>query len=225
MKRAFDLIVALIGFLVVLPLIAIMALLVRLTSPGPALYVQTRIGRFGKPFSCIKFRTMRVHADSNTVTVDGDKRITGMGRFLRKTKLDELPQLWNVITGRMSFVGPRPDVPGYADRLQGTDRRVLDLRPGITGPATLLFRHEEELLAASKDPIRFNDEVIFAEKVMINLEYADCLSFWGDIGYILATVCPPLTRLTRLDRRLGLDYQAFEARMREGMRDVLQRLR
>jgi lipopolysaccharide/colanic/teichoic acid biosynthesis glycosyltransferase len=215
MKRAFDLTVATIGFIATLPLLALLALLVRASSRGPALFVQTRIGRHGKPFLCVKFRTMRMHADSNTVTVDGDKRITGIGNFLRKTKLDELPQLWNVMTGRMSFVGPRPDVPGYADRLEGDNRRILNLRPGITGPATLLFRREEELLASADDPVRFNDEVLFPEKARINLEYADRLSFWRDIGYITATVCPPLTRLTGLDRRLGLDYENFEKRMRE----------
>ncbi len=216
MKRFFDFTVALIGLIVLSPVMLIVAMIVRCTSRGPALFSQMRIGRYGKPFSCIKFRTMRVDADDgNAVTVEGDHRITAIGRFLRKTKLDELPQLWNVLLGRMSFVGPRPDVPGYADRLEGENRRILDLRPGITGPASLFFRREEEMLAGTKDPMKFNDDIIYPEKVRLNLEYADHLSFWRDIGYILATVLPPFTRVTGIDTRLGLDYEEFETRMME----------
>ena len=173
-----------------------------------------RLGWHGRLFNVTKFRTMQVGSDRfGSVTVASDKRITPIGKILRRTKLDEFPQLWNVLLGHMSFVGPRPDVPGYADQLQGEDRRVLELRPGITGPATLLFRNEEELLALAEDPTRFNDEVVFPEKVRLNLAYLDTWSFWKDIGYILATVAPPLTRLTGLDRHLGLDYEAFTERM------------
>jgi len=157
---------------------------------------------------------MRVGADAGgSVTTAADSRVTPIGRFLRRWKLDELPQLWNVLTGSMSFVGPRPDVPGYADRLQGEDRRILELRPGITGPATLLFRDEERLLALAKNPQAFNDAVVFPEKVRINRKYMETASFWRDIGYILATVAPGLVKRAGWDRRLGLNYGEFSARM------------
>ena len=139
-----------------------------------------------------------------SVTTAGDSRITPIGILLRKYKLDEIPQLWNVLIGNMSFVGPRPDVPGYADRLQGDDRRILALYPGITGPATLKFRDEENLLAVISDPQRYNDEVIFPEKVRLNIEYVDHWSFWKDMGYIIMTIMPGFTRTVGLDRKLGL---------------------
>ena len=123
-----------------------------------------------------------------TVTTINDTRITKWGSFFRKTKLDELPSLWNVLQGDMSLVGPRPDVPGYADKLEGSDRRILELRPGITGPATLKYANEEQLLASIDDPIKYNDEVIFPDKVKINLEYLDNWSLWGDSKIIFRTV-------------------------------------
>jgi len=172
MKRTFDFFASLAGLVLLSPVMLAVAVAVRLTSPGPVLYIQTRVGRHGQLFRCAKFRTMRVGADVHgSVTTAADARVTRVGRFLRRWKLDELPQLWNVLAGTMSFVGPRPDVPGYADRLKGNDRRVLELRPGITGPATLLFRDEERLLALAKDPKAFNDAVIYPEKIRINLEY------------------------------------------------------
>ena len=136
-----------------------------------------------------------------TVTTAGDSRITPIGRFLRKYKLDEIPQLWNVFIGNMSFVGPRPDVTGYADRLQGDDCKILELYPGITGPATLKFRNEESLLAQVPDPQRYNDEIIFPEKVRLNLEYMDHWSFWKDIGYIIMTIMPGSARKVGLVNR------------------------
>jgi lipopolysaccharide/colanic/teichoic acid biosynthesis glycosyltransferase len=148
-----------------------------------------------------------------TITTAMDRRITPMGRVLRRYKLDEYPQLWNVFVGKMSLVGPRPDVPGYADCLKGDDRQVLELRPGITGPASLLFRDEEIILANARDPQRFNDEVIYPAKVRINLTYAAQWSFWRDIGYIIATVAPVLSGRLGLDRRLGLDITAFRERL------------
>ena len=162
----------------------------------------------------MKFRTMYVGAQTQgSITTATDSRITSVGRVLRRYKLDELPQLWNVLKGEMSFVGPRPDVPGYADRLQGEDRKLLELLPGITGPATLLFRDEEQLLDMVKDKKAFNDEVVYPEKVRINLEYLHTSTFWRDIGYIIATVFPVLTKRSGVDRWLGLDYDSFQTKM------------
>jgi lipopolysaccharide/colanic/teichoic acid biosynthesis glycosyltransferase len=214
LKRVFDALAALLGLLVLLLPMLVVGLIVKLSSRGPILYRQNRVGRQGRLFRVSKFRTMFVGSDRfGSVTTAVDDRITPIGRILRRTKLDEFPQLWNVLLGHMSFVGPRPDVPGYADQLQGDDRRVLELRPGITGPATLLFRHEEELLALARNPKAFNDAVIFPEKVRLNLAYLDHWSFWRDLGYIVATVAPFLTRAAGIDRRLGLDYEAFNERL------------
>ena len=219
-KRSFDFIAALAGLVLLSPVMAVVAVLVRATSPGPALFIQDRVGRHGKIFRCAKFRTMRAGAQAQgTITTATDARVTPLGRFLRRWKLDELPQLWNVLTGRMSFVGPRPDVPGYADRLQGDDRRVLELAPGITGPATLLFRDEERLLALARDPQAFNDAVVYPEKVRLNREYLEAGNFWRDLGYVFATVWPGLTRRLGWDLRLGLRYGEFSARLeREAVR-------
>ena len=219
-KRLFDVAAAGAGLVVLSPLLLALAVAVRWSSPGPALFIQDRVGRHGRHFRCAKFRTMRMGAHTQgTVTTAGDDRITPLGRFLRRWKLDELPQLWNVLAGRMSFVGPRPDVPGYADQLQGADREVLELLPGITGPATLLFREEERLLALARDPQVFNDAVVYPEKLRLNREYLEKGSFWRDIGYILATICPALTKRLGWDLRLGLRYGEFCARMeQEAMR-------
>ena len=190
-KRIFDFVAALAGLTIVaLPMGAI-ALAIWVTSGRPILFTQYRVGKDGKLFRIKKFRTMVVRdtPDSN-ITVTGDERITPIGRLLRRWKLDELPQLWNVLVGEMSFVGPRPDVPGYADKLQGEARRILSLRPGITGPATLAYRNEEELLAQVDDPIRYNDEVIFPDKVRINLKYLEECSFTKDLYYIWKTIFP-----------------------------------
>ena len=219
-KRLFDFAAALAGLVVLSPLMVVLAVLVRATSPGPALFIQERVGRHGRAFRCAKFRTMCTGAQAQgTVTTAADARVTPLGRWLRRWKLDELPQLWNVLAGRMSFVGPRPDVPGYADRLQGDDRRILELRPGITGPATLLFRDEERLLALAKNPQTFNDAVVYPEKVRLNREYLEAGNFWRDLGYVFATVWPGLTRRLGWDLRLGLRYGEFSARLeREAVR-------
>ncbi len=217
-KRLFDFVAAFAGLVLLSPVMAVVAMVVRATSPGPALFIQTRVGRNGKVFRCVKFRTMCTGKESlGAITAATDSRITPVGRRLRQWKLDELPQLWNVLAGRMSFVGPRPDVPGYADQLQGNDRKILDLRPGITGPATLLFRDEERLLALARDPKTFNDHVIYPEKLRINLDYLEHGSFWRDIGYILATVLPFATKRLGLDPRLGLDYESFRQRMERAL--------
>jgi lipopolysaccharide/colanic/teichoic acid biosynthesis glycosyltransferase len=133
-----------------------------------------------------------------SITTAADNRITPVGRFLRRFKLDELPQLWNVLIGNMSFVGPRPDVPGYADKLQGDARKILELRPGITGPATLYFRNEEDLLASASNPKEYSDTVIWPKKVELNLAYLEHWGFWKDLGYLLITIFPSLNRLLRL---------------------------
>jgi lipopolysaccharide/colanic/teichoic acid biosynthesis glycosyltransferase len=151
--------------------------------------VQSRIGRHGKPFDVYKIRTMKSDAGHATlVTTRDDPRITRSGRFFRRTKIDELPQLYNVLIGEMSLVGPRPDVAGFADRLDGEARAILELRPGITGPATLAYRDEESLLAAVADPETYNREVVFPDKVRINLDYIRNYSLAGDVRCILRTL-------------------------------------
>lgn len=188
-KWLFDRLMALVGLLILLPLMLVVALLIAIKMPGgPVLFRQKRVGKDGKLFTMVKFRSMTVSHGGSSVSVAGETRITPLGAKLRKYKLDELPELWNVLKGDMSFVGPRPDVPGFADKLLGNDRRILCLRPGITGPASLKYRNEEELLAGVEDPERYNREVIFPDKVRINLEYLDHWSFWKDIHYIVATV-------------------------------------
>jgi len=206
-KRIFDYTVSLMGLVVLSPLIATIAVVLLATSPGPVLFVQLRVGRHGRLFKCYKFRTMVPGAhELGSITTANDSRITDIGRVLRRYKLDELLLLWNVVTGTMSFVGPRPDVPGYLDRLQGDDRRILELLPGITGPATLIFKDEAQLLSQAEDPKAYNDKVIYPQKVRINLRYMQDGSFWLDIGYILATLFPYFTRKTGLDKYLNLNY-------------------
>lgn len=188
-KRSFDFVASLLGLLVLWPLLLVVAVLVRTKMPdGSVLFRQKRVGRYGRLFTLVKFRTMYAGHGGSTVSVAGDSRISPLGAVLRRWKLDELPELWNVLVGDMSFVGPRPDVPGYADRLQGRDRDILLLRPGITGPATLKYRNEEELLAKQSDPLRYNDEVIYPDKVRINLQYLDNHSLLGDIKIIIKTL-------------------------------------
>lgn len=189
LKYIFDRIMALIGLLVLWPILLVVAILICVNMPGgPVLFRQKRVGMHGKLFTIYKFRTMTVKHDGSSVSVAGQNRITPLGQTLRRYKLDELPELWNVFIGDMSFVGPRPDVPGYADLLEGEDRNVLKLRPGITGPATLKYANEEEILARVADPQRYNDEVIFPDKVRINLDYYYNHTFIGDIRLIFSTL-------------------------------------
>ncbi len=188
-KYIFDRLMALLGLLVLWPVLAVVAVLVRVKMPdGPVIFKQKRVGREGRLFTMYKFRSMTVCHGGSSVSVAGESRITPLGAKLRRYKLDELPELWNVLVGDMSFVGPRPDVPGYADNLTGDDREVLCLRPGITGPASLKYRDEEELLARQADPQRYNDEVIFPDKVRINRYYLHHYSFIKDIQMIVCTV-------------------------------------
>jgi len=188
-KRTFDFCSSLIGLIVLFPILILISFAIKIGSKGPVLFSQKRVGKDGKLFTLIKFRSMTVQQESNsTSTARGDVRITKIGEFLRKHKLDELPELWNVIKGEMSLVGPRPDVPGYADGLKGKDRDILKLRPGITGTASLKYANEEEILASQEDPQKYNDEVIFPDKVKVNLEYYENQSLWLDIKIIFATI-------------------------------------
>ena len=188
-KYVFDRIMAFVGLVVLSPILLIVWLLIRVKMPdGPAVFTQKRVGKDGKLFTMYKFRSMSVHHSGSSVSVAGESRITPLGAKLRRYKMDELPELWNVLVGDMSFVGPRPDVPGYADKLEGDDRRVLQLRPGITGPASLKYRDEEMLLALHANPQEYNDHVIYPDKVRINLYYLDHYSFLADIKMIVATV-------------------------------------
>lgn len=189
LKFLFDRIMALIGLFVLWPILLVVALLIKIKMPGgPVIFKQTRVGRKGRLFTMYKFRSMTVGHGGSSVSVAGESRITPLGAKLRKYKLDELPELWNVLIGDMSFVGPRPDVPGYADQLIGNDREVLKLRPGITGPASLKYRDEEDLLAEQSDPQRYNDEILFPDKVRINRYYLHHYSFIKDIQMIFCTV-------------------------------------
>ena len=215
LKWIFDRVVALIGLLLLWPVLLIVTIMVKLKMPGgPAFFCQKRVGKDGKLFTCHKFRSMTVapatcsslkgeEDDSwSSVSVAGDSRITPLGAKLRHYKIDELPELWDVLIGNMSFVGPRPDVPGYADRLKGADRDVLKLRPGITGPATLKYRLEDEMISeyvkkrqAEGDSrpmqeiaIEYNDNVIYPDKVRLNCYYYHHYSFRKDIEMIFATV-------------------------------------
>lgn len=202
-KWIFDRVVSLVGLLFLWPVLIIVAVLVKVKMPdGPAFFVQKRVGKGGKQFKCHKFRTMTVNHNGSTVSVAGDSRITPLGAKLRHNKLDELPGLWDVLRGKMSFVGPRPDVPGYADKLLGDDRDVLKLRPGITGPATLKYRLEDEMIAEyvaqkqkegdTRDPqaiaVEFNDTVVYPDKVRLNCYYYRHYSFLKDIQMIFCTV-------------------------------------
>ena len=175
LKSLFDRGASLFGLIFLFPVLIIVSILIRIKMPGGAvIFKQKRVGQHGRLFTMYKFRSM--------------SRITPLGAVLRKYKLDELPELWNVLIGDMSLVGPRPDVPGYADRLEGEDRRMLLLKPGITGPASLKYRNEEELLAEQENPQRYNDEVLFPDKVRINIEYLDNWSFGKDIKIIVYTL-------------------------------------
>lgn len=187
LKRSFDVAAAAAGLIVAWPIILGAALLARRDTGGSGIFRQVRIGRHGRPFTVLKIRTMRAIAGT-TVTTANDSRITPLGMRLRRWKIDELPQLWNVLKGDMSFVGPRPDVPGYADRLVGEDAIVTRLRPGITGPATLKYRDEEQLLAGVADPQRHNDDVIWPDKVRINRAYIEHYRFRDDLRYLWQTV-------------------------------------
>ena len=212
LKWLFDKLISLIGLISLSPLLLIVALLIKWKMPGPILFCQQRVGRYGEIFTVYKFRTMTVKAEAavasrnseaTSIASQEQSRITPLGEKLRRYKLDELPELWNVLKGDMSFVGPRPDVPGYADQLQGEDREVLLLRPGITGPASLKYRNEEDILEAVDEALQkgrsglpmgittvqeYNDNVIYPDKVRLNRYYLHHYSFIKDIKMIVCTV-------------------------------------
>lgn len=189
-KYIFDRIVALTAMILLSPVILILFIIHKIAMPGGAfVFKQERIGQHGKPFMIYKIRTMYDNAEQGgSVSTYDDPRITPFGRWLRETKLDTILELINVLKGEMSFVGPRPDVAGYADKLQGDDRKILELRPGITGPASIKYRHEDKILAQQKDPKKYNDEIIYPDKVKINLDYYENWSFFLDIKIIFQTL-------------------------------------
>lgn len=203
LKHVFDKVVSFLGLLVLWPVLAIVAIMVKVKMPGgPAFFVQQRVGKDGKLFNCHKFRSMTMRHNDSPVAMAGESRITSFGEKLRDYKLDELPQLWDVFIGNMSFVGPRPDVPGYADQLEGDDRDVLKMRPGITGPATLKYRMEEKMIAdyvtqrqkegdqrdAQEIALEYNDTVLYPDKVRLNCYYYRHYSFVTDLKLIFCTV-------------------------------------
>ena len=188
-KRLFDIALSLFGIWLTWWLMLLAWIIASFETQSNGLFMQKRIGKEGKPFLVFKIKTMKsVDGVNTTVTTSGDKRISKSGAFFRKMKIDELPQLFNVLLGTMSFVGPRPDVPGFADMLEGEDRIILDLRPGITGPASLKYKDEEELLSQQKDPEQYNRNVIWPDKVEINKTYIKEWSFTKDLDYILKTI-------------------------------------
>lgn len=188
-KRFFDMIVSSVGLLLTWWLILIGWIIASIETKSNGMFVQKRIGKDGRLFHIYKLKTMWNESEvDTTVTTQRDNRITKSGRLLRRLKIDELPQLWNVLKGDMSIVGPRPDVPGYADRLEGEDRIILSMRPGITGPASLKYKDEEALLAMQDDPQRYNDEVIWPDKIGINKAYVQEWSLKKDIYYIFKTL-------------------------------------
>ena len=188
-KRLFDIVFAITGIVITLPVMCVAWVVASVETRSNGLFVQKRIGQHGKPFYVWKIKTMKsVSGMKSTVTTSQDRRITKSGALFRKTKIDELPQLFNVLFGQMSFVGPRPDVPGFADMLEEEDRIILSLRPGITGPASLKYKDEEILLSKVQDPERYNKEVIWPDKVKINKAYIRNWSLSKDIGYLVKTV-------------------------------------
>lgn len=188
-KRVFDIVFSIIGLLVFSPLIILASLISGIETRGNGFFTQTRIGQHGREFKVFKIKTMKnIHGFESTITSGIDPRITMSGRVFRKTKIDELPQFLNVLIGDMSFVGPRPDVPGYADKLKGEDRVILSVRPGITGPAQIYFKDEEELLSKATDPVTYNDTVIWPKKVQINKSYVRDYSLIQDFIFIIKTV-------------------------------------
>jgi len=189
MKRAFDILATSFGLFFLSPIFILLSIVIKLTSKGTVFFIQERVGKDGVLFNMIKFRSMKmIQQSKSTISVKGDMRVTKVGSFLRRYKLDELPELWNVLKGEMSLVGPRPDVPGYADFLRGEDRNILKLKPGITGPASLKYANEEEILARQENPKEYNDKIIYPDKVRINLDYYYQSNLWIDIKIIFATI-------------------------------------
>ena len=189
MKRLFDLLLSICLLVILFPLFIIISFIIKTSSRGPIFFIQERVGKDAKLFKMIKFRTMYLNQkNTSSITIKGDLRVTKIGVFLRKYKLDELPELINVVVGHMSMVGPRPDVSGYADKLVGEDSKIVKLRPGITGPASLKYANEEEILSSKDNPKLYNDNILYPDKVKINLDYYYNNNIWLDIKIIFLTI-------------------------------------
>ena len=188
LKRTFDILLSIFAIFLLFPVLLTVSFLIVIDSGFPIFFLQKRIGRDAKEFNIIKFRTMKKNNENITITISDDSRITRIGKYLRKTKIDELPEILNVLFVQMIIVGPRPDVKGYADKLKGANRKILDLRPGITGPASLKYYNEEYILSKKSNPKKYNDEVIFPDKVKINMYYFHNRSFFLDLKIIFATI-------------------------------------
>ena len=198
-KRIFDIFFSIIGLFFFSPCFLLVSILIKVDSKGPVFFLQNRVGRNGVLFKIIKFRSMITDQNYNsTITTANDNRITTIGKIIRKLKIDELPELLNILIGNMSFVGPRPDVPGYADLLEGEDRLILKLKPGITSLASLKYINEEVILASVEDPIKYNKEVIFPDKVKLNLNYYYNHNIWIDIKVIFATIFHILKKIFKI---------------------------
>jgi len=188
-KWIFDRVVAFWGLLLLFPFFLFVGIIIKIMmTDGPVIFKQNRVGQFGNLFTLYKFRTMNINHSGSSVSIKGESRITPLGEKLRKYKIDELPGLWNILKGDMSFVGPRPDVPGFADKLIGNDRKILEMKPGLTGPASLKYANEEVILANQEDPIKYNTEVIWPDKIRINLKYYEKRNFLLDLKIIFYTL-------------------------------------
>lgn len=206
LKRFFDLLLSLVALFVLWPLMLLTAILIKISMSGPVFFKQRRIGRFAQPFLIYKFRTMRLNNSKVSVTLSTDSRITPFGNFLRKTKIDELPQLFNILKGEMSIVGPRPDVPGYYDTLNGEDQVIWQLRPGLTGLDSMCYPNEQAILDREADPEQFYDEQLWPDKVRLNRWYAENRGFWMDVRIVVNTaglllVGRQLVRIGKVDMR------------------------
>lgn len=202
-KRVLDLFASFFGLLITLPLLGFIALSIKIMMGNPLIFRQTRVGRNGKLFTLYKFRSMTSNHNGNSVTVKGESRITPLGNFLRKYKLDELPQLWNILKGDMSFVGPRPEVPEYITKLVGEERLIIGLRPGLTSPASIKYKDEEELVALATDPQIYYNEVIWPDKVKMNIEYCKNRSLLGDMILIIYTLLIPFRKKRNMLQSCG----------------------
>lgn len=187
-KRLFDIFASIIGLIILLPVLIIIALVIRINMKKPVFYCQERIGKNGQPFIIYKFRTMVLDHQGDTITLSGEKRITSLGSKLRRYKLDELPELWNILKGDMSFVGPRPDVSEYVNQLTDQEKIIIKIRPGLTSTASLKYYNEEEIVASQPDPQRYYKEIIWPDKVRMNIDYCKTRTFFGDLRIILKTI-------------------------------------
>jgi lipopolysaccharide/colanic/teichoic acid biosynthesis glycosyltransferase len=202
-KRLLDVTLAASGLVVCFPLFVLCSVAIPLLSWGPVFFRQARVGQFGDPFWIFKFRTMVPHYEGPLVTAGGDPRITPLGKWLRKTKLDEVPQLLNILRGEMSIVGPRPEVPEYVADYTELQRKVLKVKPGLTGPASLQFVNEEEILARSPNSLEYYRTELLPRKLQLDLRYCEDISFWTDLHFIWLTGVRILAQRSDLESRNG----------------------